>query len=172
MIHVVLLGDDKAGKTSVFNRITSDSYTFSYIKTVKHQYKKYKEKFNIYDTCADERFHYLTIPYVEIADAAIIVCDVLKDEKKTVDKWKKFIKTYNGRDIPILIVKNKCDLVEKKFKDTVHVLHISCKNNTSVKKIDMFFNKLMPNPKISIHFYQYILLLAKDASNQTQCCLQ
>lgn len=151
MINVVILGDPKSGKTSLFHRLTKDQFYESYCQTISQSFGVY-ERYVFYDTCAVERFEYTTLPYLKIADAAIIVYVGEKNEQasKQTDKWEQRLRSVNRRNIPILTVANKADLGGP---------GISCKEDDVRSKLRPFLETLRPNPKIAMTWIQYLGLL-------------
>lgn len=173
MIRVVLLGDSCSGKTTIFDTLIYGGSHDSFCTTITPSFGKYLDKHILYDTPGTDRWVHFAKPYIEVADAAIIVYDV-KQGDHSVHKWKKLLFDLNGKEIPVLVVGNKKDLttVEKKEK----VLYISCKNETNLGgTFQPFFDTLEHNPKILIGWVEYVYLLlpkVEDVIDQIPGCLQ
>lgn len=164
MIHVVILGDSMVGKTSLFNRITqTHEFGDTFCTTIIPIYGLYKHYF-FYDTPGKKRWNTYLKPYLKIADGAIIMYDVTKG-KETIQKWKSILLEENRKNIPIQIVGNKIDLCN--CEKEIDTIYLSCKENDKIyEKLNIFLSTLRPNPKISIGWMDYFLLLVEDATDQ------
>ena len=173
MIRIVLLGVTGAGKTSIFDKLLYDTVHDSFCTTISPSFGKYLDKYILYDTPGAKRWLNFAKPYIEVADAAIIVFDVEKGDD-SVGKWKKILLQVNGREIPVLLVGNKVDLRSCDKKE--NVLYISCKNEKDLhNKLKPFLDTVHANPKISIGWVEYVCLLfpaVEDVVDRIPSCLQ
>lgn len=173
MIQVVLLGDSLSGKTTLFDTLIYGTWHESFCTTITPSFGKYLDKYILYDTPGTERWAHFSNPYIEVADAAIIVYDV-EEGDDSVNKWKQILFNKNGKEIPVLVIANKIDLTTVGKKE--NVLYISCKNEKNVRgKLQPFFDTLENNPKISIGWVEYVYLLlpkVEDVIDQIPGCYQ
>lgn len=125
--HILLIGDEKVGKTAIIERyfINQFNYTrkqtigvdcFDKIKTFDNQ----EYLFKIWDTAGQEKFASLTKNYYQRADGIILVCSL--DSKQTfinLRKWRDSISSVsNEQNIQLMIVANKCDVETKEVNQT------------------------------------------------------
>ena len=173
MIRVDLLGDSCSGKTTIFDTLIYGGSHDSFCTTITPSFGKYLDKHILYDTPGTDRWVHFGKPYIEVADAAIIVYDV-KQGDQSVQKWKKILFDLNGKEVPVLVVGNKIDLTTVEKKD--NVLYISCKNEANLGDMfQPFFDTLEHNPKILIGWVEYVYLLlpkVEDVIDQIPGCLQ
>ena len=100
-------------------------------------------KLNIWDTCGAEIFRAVTKQYYRGADAAIVIFDLTEQNTfNDLKKWLKDIKNCGDKNIQILIVGNKLDLVGKRKVTQSQAMNF-CKDNG----------------------YKYIEASAKDGTN-------
>lgn len=175
MIRVVLLGDSCSGKTALFDTLLYGGWHESFCTTITPSFGKYLDKFVLYDTPGTNRWTHFAKPYLQVADAAIIVYDVNKGNN-SVEKWRNYLLENNRRQIPILVVGNKVDL--KQCEKENNVVYISCKKGKDVaNSLQPFFDTLEHDPKILIGWVEYLYLLlptAKDVTDRIPAfgCLQ
>ena len=121
---IVLIGNPSVGKTSIFTKFITGQFTKNYKSTITVEFRtKYLKvdknlfvKLNLWDTCGTEIFRAVTKQYYKGAHAIILVFD-LTDQNSFNDlksKWLKDVKNYADKDIQILIVGNKLDLIEER----------------------------------------------------------
>ena len=121
---IVLIGNPSVGKTSIFTKFITGQFTQNYKSTITVEFRtKYLKvdknlfvKLNLWDTCGTEIFRAVTKQYYKGAHAIILVFD-LTDQNSFNDlksKWLKDVKNYADKDIQILIVGNKLDLIEER----------------------------------------------------------
>ncbi len=74
-------------------------------------------KLQLWDTAGQERFHSLIPSYIRDSNVAIIVYDICKpDSFDHISKWHDEIKNVKGKDVLIVVVGNKSDLEEQRYK--------------------------------------------------------
>lgn len=169
MIRIVLLGDSCSGKTDLFNVFIYDEKPHdSFICTITPSFGKYLDRYILYDTPGTLRWLNFAKPYIEVADAAIILYD---EREESVNKWKKILYEINGKEVPVLIVCTKTDAPNKQD----NVLYIRLNENDLRAKFQPFFDTLENNPKISIGWVEYVYLLfpkVEDVIDQIPGCSQ
>ena len=120
---VILTGDYQVGKTSLIRRFVENAFKKDYISTIGVQISKKtvslsdqnKMNFIIWDIGGQS---FQMAPYrsrfYDGANAALIVIDRTRPENlKSVEKWYNDIKTSIPKNIPVIIVGNKSDLVDQ-----------------------------------------------------------
>lgn len=157
-LKIILVGDVSVGKTSVIERYINNNFKDDYTCTIQaEQRTKIKNedsntlvRMNIWDTAGQEKFRSLTRQFYRDCQGAIIVFDITK--KKTFDSlqtWIDDIKDYSDKDIPIIIVGNKSDLIDERevsenninefLNDKYTYFEVSAKYGNN---IDLAFNKI------------------------------
>ena len=122
-VKIALLGDSKVGKTSIAKHyVNGKTDTVAvptlgaefYIKHINLPDLGVHMKFMIWDTAGQEKFHSITRLYYQDAKAAIIVYDLTKQYTfDNVKCWLQFLRDDGFEDIPVLLVGNKCDMIEE-----------------------------------------------------------
>ena len=136
--RVVLIGSTSVGKTSIFNKFMSGDFSATYKSTLTVEFKtKYLKidndlyvKLILWDTCGSENFRAVTKQYYRGANAIILVFD-LTDQNSFNDIkniWINDVKNYCEKNIQILIVGNKLDLIEKRTVSESQVINF-CREN-------------------------------------------
>lgn len=133
-IKIALIGDGMTGKTSYFNRvILGDSPEFKHSKDydatrgcnicqIELMVGKYPVTMHLFDTAGQEKFGMLRDSYLMGADGIILMYDVMDKSSKqnVITTWLPEIKAIMGRtkmkDVPIAVVGNKCDKLDKMGK--------------------------------------------------------
>ena len=100
----------------------------------------------IWDTCGSERFKSLTSSFIKTCVAFILVFDLTRRSTfQNIDHWIKIIKENTSPKFLILIG-NKCDLIEERNidkeiildyceKNLFNYMEISARNNLNVEKL-------------------------------------
>lgn len=120
---LILTGDYQVGKTSLIRRFVKNTFQGDYISTIGVQLSKksvdltdnIKMNFIIWDIGSQ---NFQMAPYrtkfYNGANAALIVIDRSRqDNLKSVEKWYNDIKRSIEKNIPIVIVGNKSDLIDQ-----------------------------------------------------------
>ena len=126
IIKIVIIGESSVGKTSIINqfmdkvfeeKIMSTSGGSYNTKSVKCGSKIYK--LEIWDTAGQERYRCMTKIFYKDADIALLVYDITNknsfDELKNY--WIKQVLDSSPKNIMLVIVANKHDLIDKKEID-------------------------------------------------------
>ena len=149
---IALIGSTSVGKTSIFNKFMTGDFSTNYKATITVEFKtKYLKidnnlyiKLKLFDTCGSENFRAVTKQYYKGADAIILVFDLTEQNSFNDIKniWIKDAKNYAEKNIQILIVGNKLDLIEQRTVSQSQVINY-CRENG----------------------YKYIEASAKDGTN-------
>lgn len=164
-MKIVIVGESQAGKTTFFNALTNTPYINAYLTTISPTYKKIND-IVFYDTPGLDKFSYFAKPYIEIADACIILYDVTKINKN--DDWKKKILKITRKKIPFLVVGNKVDLIPSIVSDE---LLVSCKYDNVYKKIEPFLATVSSQPTVSVPLTTYLWCLLPAAEDIRDRCV-
>ena len=158
-IKIIILGDQYTGKTSLMNKITSNTFYNTYSATIGIDYTNIKYDYDgkiynlsLWDTSGQEKFNFLLQSYFSSVSGAIIVYDITNiGSFNAVKRWiEKFRMIKNDMDLPILVISNKIDLEsqriiskesleELKYKYNVYILETSVKENKNLEEIFKIF---------------------------------
>jgi small GTP-binding protein len=161
-LKLLILGDDKVGKTTIISKLTNSEYKNStnfefYSKILKNSDKEINV--NIWDIKGHTSFNQLCNSYIRDSNAFVLVFDVT-DPKSfyNIPFWINKIKENNKyildhKYYPILLIGNKCDLDRKinyeeasKFAIYNELLYCDLSNNldnnldNNLEKINSVFN--------------------------------
>ena len=140
--NFAFLGDSGVGKTSIFRKIATNSFSHNTIMTIGTDKRtiyytdidveiggnKVKKSFEIslFDTAGQERYRALTKNYINGADGVILVYDIT--ERKTfehIELWLKSIidilSDWNNSNYLIILIGNKYDLIGPKDEREVEI---------------------------------------------------
>ena len=124
IIKVVLLGESKVGKTSIFNQYKDGKFnpdiqpsdTAFFIRKELNLADKGKTTLDIWDVAGATKYRNLAKIFLKDAHAAILLYDLTDENsfKELKEFWYSQVKDFN---LVLYVVANKCDLSEKKVKD-------------------------------------------------------
>ena len=152
-IKVILLGDSSVGKSSLIERLKSNSFNSNQTATIALEHHNIIIKVNssivrmqIWDTAGQEKFDSIASTYYKSADVVIFVYSInIRNSFERVSQWAKQVEEYSSIDeqqIRILIG-NKVDLNSERVVSTdegkdlakkigcVHFVEVSCKDKTN-----------------------------------------
>jgi len=153
LVKLLLIGDSGAGKTSLLLRFSDDKFENSLITTIGIDFKirtltidGHKIKVQIWDTAGQERFHTLTTAYYRGAHGILLVYDITS--RKTfahVGLWLSYIRKYADKNTALILIGNKCDLLNKREVPTsegeLKAEKSDCKFYETSAKTDININK-------------------------------
>ena len=125
-LKIIIVGDSGTGKTSFVNKYINGKFAETYSPTVvsNFSYKIVKiddtlYRLTIWDVAGQDRDPHITGVFCKDAKGIILCCEVKKHgTKENVIKWKESIeKNIDIKDIPIILIENKCDLLGNNEKD-------------------------------------------------------
>ena len=123
-INLVILGNSSVGKTSFILRYVQQEYKNTYIPTVGIDFliKEFilptgqKLKIYLYDTAGQEKFRAIAVNSIKLAEGIVLMYDISKLETyELIENWIKTIKDTTGEDFPVLLIGNKCDLINERI---------------------------------------------------------
>ena len=114
---VVVVGDEKVGKTSIIARFMHDHYDPTYQATVgiafsaKYMYLEDAViELLLWDTGGQERFRSLIPCYIRYSSVAIIVYDITNEESfKHTHLWVSEVREEKDDNVLVILLGNKCD---------------------------------------------------------------
>ena len=131
-IKVIVVGNGGVGKSSMIRRFCTGEYTDTYKKTIGVDFLE-KETFldscsqsvtfMVWDTAGQEEFDSLTKSYYRGAQGCVIAFSTVdRDSFEAVEKWKEKVEAEVGKGtIPIVLVQNKVDLIDKAVSSNAEV---------------------------------------------------
>ena len=119
-LSVVVLGKGVVGKTSLIYRFVRDADAFfpeAHDPTIEDYYKAMVEinnesiKIQIVDTPGEEDYQNMLDQWIDVADGFLLVFAINdKDTFNVLDEKYKRIEKHKEKNVPIILVGNKCDL--------------------------------------------------------------
>ena len=154
LFKVALIGDSSTGKTSILLRFIDNCFIEDTKSTIGVDFKivslelepKVYAKMQIWDTCGSERFKSLTSSFIKTCSAFILVFDLTRPSTfNNIENWIKTIKENTSPKF-LILVGNKCDLLEQRalekdmildysVKHLFNYLEISAKNNYNIERM-------------------------------------
>ena len=154
-IKIMVIGETKTGKTSLISRYCKNEFSGeSYLSTIGIDFqiknlviKKKKIRLQIWDTAGQERFRNIAKNYFQSSDGFLIVYDIAnKDSFDTLDYWVEEIKSNSPALIQMILVGNKCDIIEERQIKTddgkayaknknIKFFEVSAKKGTNVNEV-------------------------------------
>ena len=122
--NVMIIGDDKVGKTSIlkkYGNISSTKDTKTKFDRIENYNKEFKYKDNIYlfrlwDSVSKNKFDSISKAFYQKADCIILICAINDRESfLNINKWVDNIKNNVDIDnIEKILIGNKCDLEDER----------------------------------------------------------
>jgi len=155
LFKILIIGDSGAGKSCLMLRYTRDDYRDNHMTTIGVdfqtrfiQIKNEIIKLLLWDTAGQEKFRSITEAYYRGSHGVLIVYDITDLKSfKNIKRWLSDIQSHALEDIQILLVGNKCDLIEnrqvsyeqgKKLADDVGINFIETSAKTSMNVEEAF----------------------------------
>ena len=122
-VNLYTLGDSDVGKTCFILRYCKNSFQNNYLPTVGIDFMAKNSKLPngeeikvcFYDTAGQEKYRAISLNLIKTADAILLMFDITEEESfKTISKWVESVNQVKGKDFPIIMIGNKCDLEEKR----------------------------------------------------------
>lgn len=173
---IIILGDGTVGKSSITQRFAKGIFTDEYKKTLGVDFLMKKRKisnleeveFLIWDTAGQEYYDSITRKYYKGADAAAIVFSVNNiDSFKSIKKWKEKIYAECGR-IPLIIVRNKIDLINDENNEKIDKNKFVSEKETNELSSEMSLEYVNVSVKLNINVNEVFDTLGKYIINNIQ----
>ena len=161
LYKVIIIGDTNVGKSNILTRYLKDEFSSNTKSTVGVELgikflkiKNIKAKIQIWDTAGQERYKAITSSYFKGSNGCFIVYDITNEASfDNVEKWYEQIQSETSKEIPIVLVGNKCDLEDErkvpieKGKEKAQNLNCAFFETSALKKIniDKIFEELVNN---------------------------
>ena len=161
LYKVIIIGDTAVGKSNILSRYVKDEFSTNSKSTVGVELgikflkvKNTKTKIQIWDTAGQERYRAITSSYFKGSNGCFIVYDITNEASfNNIENWYEQIQKETSKDIPILLVGNKCDLEDErkvpieKGKEKAQNLNCAFFETSALKKIniDKIFEELVNN---------------------------
>ena len=153
-VKLMIIGETRTGKTSLISRYCKNEFSGSvYMSTmgIDFQIKNLemnskKIRLQIWDTAGQERFRNIAKNYFQSSDGFVIVYDIANLESfQTLDYWVEEIKSNSQELSKMILVGNKCDIIQERQvkkeegkeyakKKNMKFYEISAKDGTNVNK--------------------------------------
>ncbi|MHA1341322.1 MAG: Rab family GTPase [Promethearchaeota archaeon] len=122
VMKVIVIGDGGVGKTSLLRKYVKKQFEHKYLPTVgvnisKQPIKMRGKEINLmfWDIAGQPQFYLLHKVYYNGANAAILMFDLTQSHTFfNVKNWYNELVKYDLKDIPIILVGNKCDLKKER----------------------------------------------------------
>jgi len=174
-IKIILIGDPKAGKTSLLRRLKDDTFdehepqtdgvniediAFGEITTFKQQKQLHSLTGHFWDFGGQEIMNATHQFFLTKRCVYLLVLDARKDAEvaKQIRQWVERIKTTGG-DSSIIIVANQIDVnpgfgfeneyeLQKEFPQVKFFIKASCKNGKEIDTIKQRLEELIPQAEL------------------------
>jgi len=166
--RICICGDAAVGKTSLTRRFVTGKYENKYITTLgtvitkttmEFPEKNISMKMQIWDISGQAEFKRTQGSAYRYAEAAFVVCDLLHPETAVnVFTWIENIQKYSNGGIPVIVLVNKYDLIERKKRNAAMIGDIladlnypvypaSARTGLNVNEgFEILANRLIPMP--------------------------
>ena len=127
LFKTLILGDSFVGKTNMLKRFLHNEFDTNTKETVGVEFGSKNfimdgndiVKAQIWDTAGQERYRSVTKAYYKGAKGALLVYDISrKSTFENIDNWLLDLKTNGDKDILIILIGNKSDLIDKREVST------------------------------------------------------
>ena len=136
LFKLILIGDSCVGKSNILLKYLKNQFNENSKTTVGVEFgtkniiiNNKRIKIQIWDTAGQERYRSITSAYYKGAKGALIVYDITrKNTFDNIDKWITDLKLNGDKNICIIILGNKSDLIDKR----------EINKNDGIKKAEMY----------------------------------
>jgi small GTP-binding protein len=121
---IVMLGDGAVGKTAMTTRFTQNSFDSDYKRTIGADFAVKRMvipdidahvTLQCWDLAGQPRFEFVRQGFYRGARGGLLLYDVTRRRTfLNIDRWKEETVANAGREIPLVVVANKIDLVESR----------------------------------------------------------
>ena len=161
-VKIMIIGETKVGKTSLISRYCKGDFSGGeYLSTIGIDFQIKNLKINskkirlqIWDTAGEERFRNIAKNYFQSSDGFLVVYDISNIESfETLDYWIEEIKSNSQELSQLILVGNKCDIIDERKiktddgkayakKKNIKFFEVSAKEGTNVNQV---FESLVKN---------------------------
>ena len=136
LFKLILIGDSYVGKSNILLKYLKNQFNENSKTTVDVEFdtkniiiNNKRIKIQIWDTAGQERYRSITSAYYKGTKGALIVYDITrKNTFDNIDKWITDLKLNGDKNICIIILGNKSDLIDKR----------EINKNDGIKKAKMY----------------------------------
>ncbi len=136
LFKLILIGDSCVGKSNILLKYLKNQFNENSKTTIGVEFgtkniiiNNKRIKIQIWDTSGQERYRSITSAYYKGAKGALIVYDITrKNTFDNIDKWITDLKLNGDKNICIIILGNKSDLIDKR----------EINKNDGIKKAEMY----------------------------------
>ena len=168
-INIGIIGDKITGKTNIVNVFNDHKFnkyelptkgSIKIIKTIKIINREYQLIFT--DILGEERYRNILIKKIKNSLGLILVYSINnKKSFENCEEWLNEIKRNNIKNIPIILIGNKCDLEEEREVDKEEGLNYANKNGFKFFECSAK-NKININESINSLIYSVLGLTEED----------
>ena len=135
LYKIIIIGDSGVGKSNILRRYLHNEFKHDTKSTIGVEFGSKQIKVNnvniklqIWDTAGEERYRSITSAYYKGSKGCFIVYDITSIQTfENVEKWYEEILKSAEKNISIILVGNKCDLVNER-KVTIEMGEEKAKN--------------------------------------------
>ena len=136
LFKLILIGDSYVGKSNILLKYLKNQFNENSKTTIGVEFgtkniiiNNKRIKIQIWDTAGQERYRSITSAYYKGKKGALIVYDITrKNTFDNIDKWITDLKLNGDKNICIIILGNKYDLIDKR----------EINKNDGIKKAEMY----------------------------------
>ena len=136
LFKLILIGDSYVGKSNILLKYLKNQFNENSKTTIGVEFgtkniiiNNKRIKIQILDTAGQERYRSITSAYYKGAKGALIVYDITrKNTFDNIDKWITDLKLNGDKNMCIIILGNKSDLIDKR----------EINKNDGIKKAEMY----------------------------------
>ena len=136
LFKLILIGDSYVGKSNILLKYLKNQFNENSKTTIGVEFgtkniiiNNKRIKIQIWDTAGQERYRSIISAYYKGAKGALIVYDITrKNTFDNIDKWITDLKLNGDKNICIIILGNKSDLIDKR----------EINKNDGIKKAEMY----------------------------------
>ncbi len=140
VFKIILCGDYGVGKSTSIHRFVENKFKANYVPTLGVQVTKKSLEINgnsvdlmIWDLAGQDRYAMVRQRFYTGAEGILMLYDVTRmSSLKNIKKWHNEVSRF-VKQIPIILIGNKIDLIEKKEVMNADVKRFLEENNINVK---------------------------------------